>query len=277
MPIFVLNDVGFLSAITSHYGTPFEVHMDQQPLLTFPALEEGILIKRYKRFLADVELKDGQLVTAHCANTGPMKSVLHPGNKVRLRHVSSTTRKLEWTWEQAQVIDSETKKETWVGVNTSLPNKLIRLAIEQGFFNEKIGAIQRIQPEVTYGVERKSRIDLLLTPNPSSPDPRLIYLEVKNTTWKENDVALFPDTETTRGKKHLNELISVLPTSRAILVPCLSRNDVNSFAPGDNADREYGELFRKAMDLGVEIIPCAFEFYLDKITWEGFRLVRNFQ
>ncbi len=234
---------------------------------TFPALIEGTLKKRYKRFLADVELDTGELVTAHCANTGPMKGVLFPGGRVRLRHCPSPKRKLNWSWEQAQVPSLE--GSTWVGVNTSLPNKLVRMAIEGSFLKKELGEFLEIRNEVVYGVARKSRIDLLLTPNESSSDQRKIFVEVKNTTWVKGERALFPDTVTTRGQKHLKEMMAELPSSRAVLVPCISRNDVEVFAPGDSVDPEYGDLFRLALEKGVEVIPCSFDFHLDRITWEG--------
>ena len=236
---------------------------------TFSPLIEGTLKKRYKRFLADIELDTGELVTAHCANTGPMKGVLYPGGRVRLRYSPSPKRKLAWSWEQAQVPSLEGL--IWVGINTSLPNKLVRRVIEEGFLNEQLGKILEITNEVVYGVERKSRIDLLLTPQEANPDSRKIFLEVKNTTWVKSQRALFPDTVTTRGQKHLKEMIAELPSSRAVLVPCISRNDVEVFSPGDSADPAYGDLFRLALKKGVEVIPCSFDFHLDRITWEGIR------
>ncbi len=239
-------------------------------LLKFPPLEEGVLIKRYKRFLADVKLKTGEIVTAHCANTGPMKGVLVNGGQVRIRYTPSPTRKLSWSWEQAQV-HNPNGSYSWVGVNTSLSNKIVKLAIEADLLTKDLGEISLIRQEVTYGVKRSSRIDFLLSPMEHEEDKRPIYLEVKNTTWTEGSQALFPDTVTERGQKHLQELISVLPESRAVLVPCISRQDVDTFAPGDTADPIYGKLYRAALNAGVEIIPCCFGFYNDQITWEGKR------
>ena len=243
-------------------------------LLRFEPLTEGVLLKRYKRFLADVELSSGETVTAHCANTGPMTGVLIPGQKVRLRHAPSPKRKLAWTWEQAEV-PGEDGQPCWVGINTALPNRLIRATIEAGCLESQLGAIAGIRGEVAYGTNKRSRIDLLLTPAEQNPDQRPIYLEVKNTTWTDGSTALFPDTVTERGQKHLIELMGVLPEARAVLVPCLSRPDVSDFAPGDSADPRYGELFRQARGSGVEVLPCCFSFAVDAVCWQGTRPVRR--
>ena len=246
-------------------------------IIKFPPLREGILIKRYKRFLADVELDNGEIVTAHCANTGPMKGILWPGGRVRLKYSPSPKRKLDWSWEQAEVPSHNGIKKCWVGINTSLPNKLIRYLIEANCLEKEFGAIKYIKPEVVYGSERKSRIDLLLEPETTNRDVRKIYIEVKNTTWCEKSLALFPDTVTTRGQKHLRELMRITPACRAVLIPCISRSDLATFAPGDSADMLYGKLFREAVEKGVEVIPCAFGFFIDHITWEGVKPFQCFQ
>ncbi len=246
-------------------------------ILKFPPLREGILIKRYKRFLADVELDNGEIVTAHCANTGPMKGVLWPGGRVRLKFTPSPKRKLDWSWEQAEVPSHHKLKKSWVGINTSLPNKLIRLLIEANCLEKEFGSIKSIYSEVVYGLEGKSRIDLLLEPEISNTDSRKIYVEVKNTTWCDNSLALFPDTVTTRGQKHLRELMNVCPNSRAVLIPCISRSDMEIFAPADSADPLYGDLFREALAHGVEVIPCSFGFFHDHVSWEGVKPFRYFQ
>ena len=237
-------------------------------VLPLEALQEGVLLKRYKRFLADVALDSGEVVTAHCANTGPMTGVLQPGGRVRLRHAPSPTRKLAWTWEQAQVPGAD-GAPIWVGINTALPNRLVRATIEAGCLEPWLGPIGAIKAEVTYGANRRSRIDLLLTPAEGASDPRLIYVEVKNTTWTDGELALFPDTVTERGQKHLEELMGVLPEARAVLLPCLSRADVTRFAPGDSADPRYGDLFRQALAAGVEVIPCRYGFSDTGVEWLG--------
>jgi sugar fermentation stimulation protein A len=239
-----------------------------QPVLALEPLVEGVLRRRWKRFLAEVELPGGELVTVHCANTGPMTGVLRPGGRVRLRHAPSPSRKLDWTWEQAEVpgVDGD---PVWVGVNTALPNRLVRQTIEQGLLEPWLGPVAEVRAEVPYGEGRRSRIDLLLRPPPEAPDPRPIYLEVKNTTWCQGDVGLFPDTVSERGQKHLRELAGLLPEARAVLVPCLSRADVRRFAPGDSADPRYGDLFRAALAAGVEVLPCRYRYGRDGVHWEG--------
>ncbi|MGJ5673639.1 MAG: DNA/RNA nuclease SfsA [Nostochopsis sp.] len=254
-------------------------------LYYYPTLYPGVLIRRYKRFFADVELASGEVVTAHCPNTGPMTGVCIPGNAVQLSKSDNPKRKLAYTWELIQVYGHE---PTWVGVNTSLPNRIIKLALEKNLFPE-LGKYNQIRGEVVYGQERKSRVDFFLSANAtveqqsnslsieinnpilsqtgSPKDSALlltdhmcqIYLEVKNTTWAQDKLALFPDTETTRGQKHLRELMALLPQSRAVMLYFINRGDCEEFAPGDSADPVYGKLLRQAISLGLEVLPCRFE------------------
>ena len=239
-------------------------------IIEFDPLIEGILLKRYKRFLADIKLESGEVVTAHCANTGPMKGLLSEGAKVRVSISSSPTRKLPYTWEQVCVLGAN-NEEVWVGINTLFANKLIKRVIEKNLLNEIIGEIDTIKSEVPYGKDKKSRIDFFLTPKSSNPDNRDIYLEVKNTTWMRGNVALFPDTITKRGQKHLLELKELIPESKSVLVFCITRQDANFFATGDDADPIYGNLFREALTTGMISIPCSFEFHKDHVIWKGIR------
>ena len=239
-------------------------------IIEFDPLIEGILIKRYKRFLVDIKLGNGEIVTAHCANTGPMKGLLNEGAKVRISISSSPKRKLPYTWEQVCVLGAN-NEEVWVGINTLFANKLMKRVIEKNLLNEIIGEIDTIKAEVPYGKDKKSRIDFFITPKSSNPDNRDIYLEVKNTTWMRGNVALFPDTVTKRGQKHLLELKELIPESKSVLVFCITRKDANFFASGDDADPIYGNLFREALTAGMISIPCSFEFHKDHVTWKGIK------
>ena len=239
-------------------------------IIEFDPLIDGVLIKRYKRFLADIKLESGEIVTAHCANTGPMKGLLTEGAKVRISVSTSPKRKLPFTLEQICVLGTN-NNEVWVGINTLFANKLIKKVIEKDLLREKIGEIEIIKSEVPYGKDKKSRIDFFLTPKSSNPDNRNIYIEVKNTTWITKDIALFPDTVTKRGQKHLIELKELIPRSKSILVPCITREDANFFAPGDEADPLYGKLFRESLTAGMIIIPCSFIFHKDHVSWNGIK------
>jgi len=239
-------------------------------IIEFDPLIEGVLIKRYKRFLADIKLESGEVVTAHCANTGPMKGLLSEGAKVRMSISPSPKRKLPFTWEQICVLDAK-NEEVWVGINTLFANKLIKKVIEKNLLDEIIGEIETIKSEVPYGKDKKSRIDFYLTPKSSNPDKRNIYVEVKNTTWIKENVALFPDTVTKRGQKHLIELKELIPESKSVLVLCITRKDAEFFTPGDEADPLYGKLFRESLNAGMLTIPCSFVFHKDHVTWNGIK------
>lgn len=231
-------------------------------IYNYPPLYPGILLKRYKRFFADIQLASGEVVTAHCPNTGPMTGICTPGSPVQLSYSDSPSRKLPYTWEMIQVFDNQ---PTWVGVNTAMPNRIIKLALEKFLFPE-LGSYQQIRFEVPYGKDKKSRVDFLLT---GSDSDRPIYLEVKSTTWAQGQLALFPDTETTRGQKHLRELMALLPQARAVMLYFINRGDCTDFAPGDTADPVYGQLLREAIALGLEVLPCRFEITPTSIRYLG--------
>lgn len=202
-------------------------------------LYPGALIRRYKRFLADVELESGEIVTAHCPNSGSMKGCAMPGSRVLLSLSDNPNRKLSYTWELVRVNGS------WVGINTGLPNKLTAEAVRQGTIPELAG-YDNIRPEVRYG--KDSRIDLLL-----SGTRGLCYVEVKNVTLVEGNRALFPDAETLRGQKHLKELMrEVRDGNRGVIFFVVQRADACALAPADAIDPEYGRLLRLAVENGVE-------------------------
>ena len=230
-------------------------------LYHYPPLVQGILVKRYKRFFADIELASGEIVTAHCPNTGPMTGVCQIGNAVQISKSPNPNRKLAYTWEMIEVTDTDAP--IWVGVNTALPNPVTKLALENRLFPE-LGHYSEIRAEVPYGQE-KSRIDFVL----QGDDQRPIYIEVKNTTWTHKNLVLFPDTVTTRGQKHIRELMSLLPTNRAVMLYFINRSDCDQFSPGDSADPVYGQLLRTAIDLGLEILPCRFNITPQGIQYLG--------
>ena len=207
--------------------------------MKLPSLIAGTLIKRYKRFLADIQLKDGSTVTVHCPNSGSMKGCAAPGSPVLLSHSSNVGRKYPLTWELVQV------NGFWVGLNTSRPNHLVHEAILNGTVSEIQGYIS-IRTEVPYG--EHSRIDLLL-----ENQSERCFLEVKNVTMEENGLALFPDAVTTRGQKHLNELMRVVREGdRGVIFFTVQRGDCSCVSPADRIDPEYGRLLRMALSAGVE-------------------------
>ena len=203
---------------------------------------EGRLVRRYKRFFVDVELDSGEVVVAHCPNTGSLEGCKEPGSPVWLRDSQSETRKLRHTWQAVKV------GRSWVNVDTSLPNRVVRDAVERGRVPELSGYAS-VRPEVRYGTN--SRIDLLL----ESQDRAPCYVEVKNTTLARGRTALFPDAVTSRGLKHLGELAAVAKDgARAVQFFFVSRRDVHEFRPAADVDPAYAEGLRRAAEAGVEVL-----------------------
>ena len=218
-------------------------------------LVEAILVRRYKRFLADVRLADGELLTAHTPNTGSMLGCAEPGSRVWIRDSGNPARKYPWSWEI-----SETRDGTKVGINTLLSNHLVREGVATGVITELAG-YDHIRSEVRYGAER-SRIDLLLEKR-DGPD---CYVEVKNVTAADSDGAFFPDAPTVRGVKHLRELMEMVRQgNRAVLFFCVQREDVRTVRPADHIDPEYGRVLREAAQRGVEIIAYQTSISLQEI------------
>lgn len=225
--------------------------------MRLPPLMAGTLVRRYKRFLADVILEDGSQVTAHCPNSGSMKGCAIPGSRVFLSRSPNPGRSYPLTWE---LVESD---GFWAGINTSLPNRLAREAIENGTVKELQG-YDRIRPEVAYG--ERSRIDLLLEGKGGR-----CYVEVKNVTLVEGGRALFPDAVTLRGQKHLNELMRVVREGdRGVIFFTVQRGDAESVSPADAIDPEYGRLLRQAVQSGVEALA-----YRAEISPEEIRLTNR--
>ena len=208
------------------------------------SLEEATLITRYKRFLADVKLLNGQVITIHCPNTGSMKNCQDPGSKIWFSTVNKKTRKYPQTWQFVEVHDSEL-----VGINAGLANKLVLEAIEGGVIKQ-ITNFSKLRTEVSYGTEN-SRIDILLEDGCGR-----CYIEVKSVSFGvSGKIGLFPDAITARGQKHLKELMTVRKAGdRAVLFFCVQHTGVEKVSPAEKIDPVYAELLRKALAVGVEVI-----------------------
>lgn len=214
-------------------------------MLTFSTpLVKGTLIKRYKRFLADVTLESGEVITAHCPNTGSMKSCGAPGDTVWLTHDPSPKRKLKYTWEYTG------KGRGYIGVNTQRPNRVVEQAVQAGRIPELAG-YTGLRREVKYGREGKSRIDLLLEGDDRSP----CYVEIKNATLREEDYICFPDAVTARGLKHVQELVDVVQDGgRAVLFFLVNRPDGRFFMPARHIHADYADALVGAREKGLEIL-----------------------
>jgi len=209
-------------------------------------LIRGTLIRRYKRFMADVILDTGETVIAHCPNSGSMLSVDAPGSEVWLSPASNPERKLRYTWEIIRIGD------TLVGINTHRPNALVAEAIAEDVIPELSG-YGTLRREVKYG--RNSRIDLLLE-EPGRPQ---CFVEVKNVTLKRADRAddsvQFPDAVTQRGAKHLVELSEAARQgARSVMLFLVQRGDGSVFTIADDIDPNYAKALGHAVTAGVEVL-----------------------
>ncbi|WP_437610232.1 DNA/RNA nuclease SfsA [Erwinia sp. V71] len=210
----------------------------------FPALQPARLIKRYKRFLADVVTPQGDTLTLHCANTGAMTGCATPGDTVWYSTSASTTRKYPHSWEL-----TETQQGDWICVNTLRANTLVREAIEAGVIAELAG-YSTLQAEVKYGAER-SRIDFLL----QAEKRRNCYIEVKSVTLLQQGKGYFPDAVTVRGQKHLRELAKIAAEGeRAVLFFAVLHTGIEDVSPARHIDTQYAELLVQAQQSGVEIL-----------------------
>lgn len=237
-----------------HETTIHLIPANSTPGLAWPRLIPGTLVKRYKRFMADVKLRNGHIVTAHCPNSGSMKGCCEPGRTVYLSRSSNPARRLRYTWELIRMPSS------LVGVNTLVPNRLVA----QSIMNAEIAPLAgyaRLQREVACGT--RSRLDLLL----ECSDHARCYVEIKNCTLVDEGFAYFPDAVTERGRKHLGELRQkVRSGDRAVILFLIQRMDSTVFRPADHIDPDYGRELRKVCTSGVEALAYDVSITLERIT-----------
>lgn len=220
----------------------------------------GTLIRRYKRFLADIELEDGRQVTAHCANPGAMTGLAEPGLRVWLEPNDDARRKLDFAWRLVEL-----EAPHFVGIDTGLPNRLVAEALAE----DRIPALagySGIRREVRYGM--RSRVDFLLT-GPGRPDA---YVEVKNAhLMRRRGLAEFPDCVTARGARHLDELARMSQAGhRAVLLYCVQRTDCDRLALAADIDPGYARAHARARAAGVETLAHG-----TRIGAHGIRLDRS--
>jgi len=230
--------------------------------MLLPPLTNGHIVSRYKRFLADVVLDNGEQVTAHCPNTGAMTSCWQPGAPVQLSHSDNPTRKLAWTLERVDMGNG------WVGVHTGRVNHIIA----QGIREQRIGPLAgyqelRREPRFVSRGLPAARFDLLL----SAPARASAYVEIKNATLLVDNTIRFPDAVTKRGRKHLQLLTrAVREGHRAVMVYAINRPEGDWFEPAWDIDPYYGRALLRAVDQGVEVLAvrlCHREQSIDVCAW----------
>ena len=221
-----------------------------------PPLQSATLIKRYKRFLADVVTSSGDIFTLHCPNTGAMTGCATPGDTVWYSTSDNTKRKYPHTWELTQTLNG-----AFICVNTLRANTLAIEAINTGSIPELVG-YNSLKTEVKYG-EENSRIDIML----QADDRPRCYIEVKSVTLAENEFGYFPDAVTLRGQKHLRELMGVVANGeRAVLLFAILHSAIEYFSPAHHIDAQYAKLLNEAHKKGVEILAYKAEHSADNMT-----------
>ncbi|MGI6657042.1 MAG: DNA/RNA nuclease SfsA [Desulfobulbus sp.] len=224
------------------------------PMLLPAGCQTALLCRRYKRFLADVRLADGSLLTVHCPNSGSMRGCSEPGSPVVISPAASPGRKYAWTLEMVQA------RGIWVGVHTGRTNRLVREGLESGVLDE-FGQVDRITQEVV--VSSKSRLDFCL----EGAQGRT-YLEVKHCSLAEQGVALFPDAVTTRGTRHLLELARLAEAGyNAAVLFCVQRSDAERFRPAAHIDPGYAETATQAAGSGVRFLARQVEVTPQSLTF----------
>ncbi|MES9861623.1 MAG: DNA/RNA nuclease SfsA [Candidatus Thiodiazotropha sp. LLP2] len=214
--------------------------------MRLPPLTNGHIIKRYKRFLADVELSDGDILTVHCPNTGSMFGCWEPGAPVQISYSDNPRRKLPWTLERVDM------GQGWIGVHTGRTNPVVEEALKGGLI-KPVADYRTVRREVPYESHgERSRFDFML-PGEGVPD---VWIEVKNVTLWEGKGLSFPDAVTLRGRKHLEQLAQLSEGGcRAVMIYALNRPEGNYFSPADNIDPDYGTTLRRVVEKsGVEVL-----------------------
>ncbi|MDO4625727.1 MAG: DNA/RNA nuclease SfsA [Pasteurellaceae bacterium] len=218
--------------------------------MKLPDLQSAKLIRRYKRFLADIELANGEIMTIHCANTGAMTGCGTQGDQIWYSTSDSTTRKYPHSWELTQLPNGKL-----VCINTHRSNQLVFDALQHKQIKE-LAEYDEIYPEVKYGIEN-SRIDFLLK-GKNLPD---CYVEVKSITLVDGNIGMFPDAVTTRGQKHVRELLTMKKQGhRAVVLFAGLHDGFDCFKPAEHIDPEYARLLKQAMQQGVESYAYAGQF-----------------
>ncbi len=225
--------------------------------MLLPAVRQsGILLKRYKRFLADITLADNTVLTVHCPNSGSMRGCSTPGSPVILSKSDNPKRKYAWTLEMVR------DNGVWIGINTALTNKIIHEALENGTIND-FGPILSVQAEVK--VSDKSRLDFLV-----QTEDGPVYIEVKNCSLVEGNEAIFPDAVTARGTKHLHELERLKNDgARAAVLFCVQRSDGRCFRAAREIDPLYARTLHEVYGNGVQVLAYRARVQPDNITITG--------
>ncbi|QLB15796.1 sugar fermentation stimulation protein SfsA [Mannheimia granulomatis] len=223
--------------------------------MQFPNLSKGILLRRYKRFLADIQLPDGKQITLHCPNTGAMTGCANTGDTVWFSTSSNPKRKYAHTWELTQ-----TQAGHFICVNTLRANQLVQEALEHQWIKE-LSTYAEILPEQKYGTEN-SRVDFLL----KSDRLQDCFVEVKSTTLlTENGVGMFPDAKTERGQKHLRELTLIAEQgSQAVIFFAILHTGIERFEVAKQIDPKYAQLFEIAKSQNVQALAYKMEILMEK-------------
>jgi len=223
-------------------------------------LKKATLIKRYKRFLADIILANGNETTLHVANTGAMTGCAEPEDTIWYSTSDNPKRKYPFSWEL-----TKTKQNHFICVNTIKANQLAEEAILNGSIAELQG-FDELQREVKYG-EENSRIDILLNSHSAQGKSLKTYIEVKSVTLLEDQQGYFPDTITTRGQKHLRELMSIVKDGdRAVLLFAVLHTGINSVKVAKHIDKKYADLLEQAINAGVEVLVYKADIFPESIV-----------